>query len=204
MTIKFEPVKRVVFADIPYNLPERKTQGAAAYDLEAIEDIIIPPKNDILRSIKLKVESLLFKTGMHNIVDLMFGEYSEHKAITDKAFTLEEVAEITKGNRPTIVRTGMKVKIPEDMVCVVVPRSTSSVKYWLKMSNSIGIIDSDYYNSKDNDGEIGLIFENDLPFPIQIKKGDIIGQALILPRHIVDNEKEIENVRNGGYGSTTK
>ena len=116
----------------------------------------------------------------------------------------EEVAEITKGNRPTIVRTGMKVKIPEDMVCIVVPRSSSSVKYWLKMSNSIGIIDSDYYNSKDNDGEIGLIFENDLPFPIQIKKGDIIGQALILPRHIVDNEKEIENVRNGGYGSTTK
>lgn len=202
MTIKFEPVQRVIYENIPYHLPERKTKGAAAYDLEAIEDIIIPPKVDIISRISNKISSMLFQNNIHLLIDSIFGQKGE--STEEKVFTLEEVADLTKGNRPTIVRTGMKIKIPEDMVCIVVPRSSSSMKYWLKMSNSIGIIDSDYYNSPENDGEIGLIFENDFPFPIKIKKGDIIGQALIMPRYIVDNEKEIESTRTGGYGSTTK
>jgi dUTP pyrophosphatase len=43
------------------------------------------------------------------------------------------------------------------------------------MANGVGIIDADYYNNPDNEGEIFLQIYNLSPFNIQIKKGEAIG-----------------------------
>ena len=44
---RFEKVS--AYADVDFNLPIRKTEGAAGYDFEVAEDIIIPSINDFFR-----------------------------------------------------------------------------------------------------------------------------------------------------------
>lgn len=65
------------------------------------------------------------------------------------------------------------------------------------------IIDSDYYNNPDNEGHIFLQFINFSPFDIKIKRGDIIGQAIIKSYYTTEDDKA-ENERLGGFGSTSK
>jgi dUTP pyrophosphatase len=43
------------------------------------------------------------------------------------------------------------------------------------LANGVGIIDADYYNNPDNEGEIFLQFYNLSPFNVQIPKGEAIG-----------------------------
>lgn len=61
----------------------------------------------------------------------------------------------------------------------------------------------DYYSNPENDGEIAFLIENSLPVDIKIKKGEVIGQALIVKRENVTDEEEVTTLRTGGYGSTT-
>lgn len=177
--IKFYPVKRVVENNIPYNLPERKTKGSAGYDIEIIEDTYIPSKSKLLCALNQKADSY------------------------KKEYTLEEVKELTEGLRPTIVRTGLKAEFPEDYVCILVLRSSIGLKCGLTMPHGFGTLDSDFFSNQDNDGEIGFIVENNLPIDIKLKKGDIIGQALFIKRENISDEKIVENIRTGGYGSTS-
>lgn len=65
------------------------------------------------------------------------------------------------------------------------------------------IIDSDYYGNPSNDGAIYFQIMNLSPFNIQIKKGDIIGQGILLPYEITEDDIPGEE-RTGGFGSTSK
>lgn len=64
------------------------------------------------------------------------------------------------------------------------------------------IIDADYYNNKDNEGEIFFQLINLSPFPIILHKGDIIGQGIIKSYEKIDEDNSI-NERKGGFGSTS-
>lgn len=64
------------------------------------------------------------------------------------------------------------------------------------------IIDADYYNNKDNEGEIFFQIINLSPYAIQIKKGDKIGQGIFLPYYKTDDDAA-EGTREGGFGSTS-
>lgn len=79
-------------------------------------------------------------------------------------------------------------------------RSSLSTK-GLILANGVGIIDADYYNNIDNDGNIGFVLKNTSYTPYFIKKGDRIGQGIILEYKTVENDK-IEDKRVGGFGST--
>lgn len=64
------------------------------------------------------------------------------------------------------------------------------------------IIDSDYYNNQDNEGEIFVQLINLSPFAIKINKGDKIAQGIVLRYEM--NEEDISTAeRVGGLGSTT-
>lgn len=65
------------------------------------------------------------------------------------------------------------------------------------------IIDADYYNNSDNEGEIFLQVFNLSPFNLQIKKGEIIGQGIILP-YLITEDDSATGERTGGFGSTSK
>jgi dUTP pyrophosphatase len=95
--------------------------------------------------------------------------------------------------------TGLAFEIPENYVGLLFPRS-SNCKKGLLLSNSVGILDSGYRGSvsfkyKLLNSEIGLY-----------KKGDRIGQILILPYPNIKFEEVDELTEtergNGGFGST--
>ena len=80
-------------------------------------------------------------------------------------------------------------------------RSSCPLKYWLILANGVGIIDSDYYNNPDNEGEIFFQIINLSPFPVYLQKGDSIGQGII-KKYIITENDSAAGKRNGGFGST--
>ena len=65
-----------------------------------------------------------------------------------------------KGINPTLVKTGIKVYMPDDEVVLLYNRSSNPKKKGLIMANSVGVIDKDYYGNPDNDGHIMFAFYN--------------------------------------------
>jgi dUTP pyrophosphatase len=82
-------------------------------------------------------------------------------------------------------------------------RSSTPLKYWLILANGVGIIDSDYVDNENNEGEIFFQFINLSPFAIELKKGDIIGQGIIKPYLVTDDDSSTGGRRRGGFGSTS-
>lgn len=77
-------------------------------------------------------------------------------------------------------------------------------KKGIMVSQGVGIIESDYADNENNDGNIGFLLFNHSKTPYVIKTGDKIGQIYFFKFLTVDNEEEITNVRVGGFGSTNK
>jgi dUTP pyrophosphatase len=180
-SIYFEKVSKYA-DDADVALPIRKTQYSAGYDLAAAEDYIIPS---------------LWQ---------MAAEAKEVWPVSDDEFiTMELLSKFTKqsGFKPTLVSTGVKCKLDPNTYLQLSVRSSLSLKHWLILANGVGIIDADYYNNEDNEGEIYLQLYNLSPYNVQIKKGEMIGQGVILPYYTVtEGEDSAGFVRTGGLGST--
>lgn len=160
------------------NLPARKTAQSAGYDFEVAEDIIIPPYSLHLAMMR----GALKETGV---------------------YTLDEVAAKTKEYKlkPTLVPTGVKVYLEPNQYLELSVRSSCPLKHWLILANGVGIIDADYVDNPDNEGEIFFQIINLAPFPIKLEKGDVIGQGIIKTYGLTDNDTA-SGTRIGGFGST--
>lgn len=101
----------------------------------------------------------------------------------------------------TFVTTGIKAFMAKDEVLQMYPRSSLSFKKKLIKANSVGIIDSDYYNNPDNEGEIMLILYNFGDEVVNIQKGERIAQGIFTKYLTVDND-QTNMKRLGGFGST--
>ncbi len=101
------------------------------------------------------------------------------------------------------IPTGVRVRMDEDWVLHIYPRSGLGFKYRLQLNNTVGIIDSDYYNS-DNEGHIFIKLTNDSNEGkiLEVAKGSGFAQGIFLEYGITVDD-ETEGVRNGGFGSTT-
>lgn len=101
--------------------------------------------------------------------------------------------------------TGLSIEIPYGYVGLIFPRSSIS-KYDLSLSNAVGVIDSGYR------GEIKFRFkettDRESVFRAVYKKGDKVGQLIILPFPEVQLEEVVELSDSergiGGFGSTSK
>ena len=102
-----------------------------------------------------------------------------------------------------LVGTGVKIKMPETEVAFVVPRSSLPRKKGLVIPNSIGVIDSDYYDNPANDGEVKIQLLNIADQPITYTTGDIFAQVIFVHYHLVDEDHALAE-RVGGFGSTDK
>lgn len=100
------------------------------------------------------------------------------------------------------IPTGVRVKMPIDWVLQIFPRSGLGFKYRLKLNNTVGIIDSDYYFS-DNEGHIWIKLTNEGDKVVEVKEGQGFAQGIFLPYGTTVDDN-VEEVRNGGFGSTTK
>ena len=107
------------------------------------------------------------------------------------------------GQKPTLVKTGIKVYCKEDEFLMLCNRSSNPGKKGLVLANSVGIIDCDYYGNVENDGHIMYAFYNFKDEPVEIKKGDAIGQAIFMKYFTSDDDKA-EGERTGGFGSTSR
>ncbi len=107
------------------------------------------------------------------------------------------------GQKPTLVKTGIKAYMPDDEFLMICNRSSNPGKKGLVLANSVGIIDSDYYGNQDNDGVIMYAFYNFFDKDLEIKKGEVIGQAIFRKFYKVDDDYA-ETERTGGFGSTNK
>lgn len=98
--------------------------------------------------------------------------------------------------------TGINIKLPEDKVLKIYPRSGLGFKYGTRLSNTVGIIDSDYIFS-DNEGHIQVKIFNDSDKTIVLEKGSAVAQGVIEQYFITTDDNEYEKkVRNGGLGSS--
>lgn len=107
------------------------------------------------------------------------------------------------GQKPTLVKTGLKVYMQDDEVVILANRSSNPGKKGLVLANSIGVIDKDYYENPDNDGHFMFAFWNFKNEDIEIKKGECIGQAIFQKYYVADNDISTQE-RLGGFGSTNK
>ena len=174
---KFEVVSK--YTDAGLNLPKRSTGFAAGYDFEVAKDITIPS---------------------------YFTQIDTLRLLHSGSIGLDEMAKYTKqvGAKPTLVPTGIKCQIDTGWYLKLVVRSSLPLKHWLILANGEGIIDGDYYNNPDNEGEIFFQLINLSPFPIELHKGDRIGQGVFVPYGLVDGDKYGEGEkRKGGFGSTS-
>jgi dUTP pyrophosphatase len=108
-----------------------------------------------------------------------------------------------RGNKPILIKTGIKAYMADDEVLILANRSSNPGKKGLILANSIGVIDKDYYGNPDNDGHIMFAFYNIKDEDIEIKKGDCIGQA-IFQKYLIADDDSAEGERIGGFGSTNK
>lgn len=104
--------------------------------------------------------------------------------------------------KKAVYGTGLSVEIPKGYVGLLFPRS-SIHKKGLRLSNSVGVIDSDYR------GEVKAVFDRFSFWPYEweiYRAGDRICQLIILPVPTIEWEEaeELTNTERGegGYGST--
>jgi dUTP pyrophosphatase len=113
--------------------------------------------------------------------------------------TVSDSVDITPGNS-AVLKTDLAFEIPPGHVMMVYSRSGHGFKYGIRLSNGVGIIDSDYR------GELMVKLHNDGNRVFSVNRGDRIAQAMIVPVTQVtfDTVDELSNTARGagGFGST--
>lgn len=111
---------------------------------------------------------------------------------------------ILKPNETILIPTGIRCKMNPNYVLMIFPRSSLGFKYRLMLNNTVGIIDSDYYNAL-NEGHIMIkVTNNSLENKtLELKKGDAFAQGIFMVYGITCDD-ETNEIRTGGFGSTNK
>lgn len=103
-----------------------------------------------------------------------------------------------------LIPTGIRCCMLENWVLKIYPRSGLGFKFRLQLNNTVGIIDSDYYNS-DNEGHIMAKITNDSneDRTLNLKAGTGFIQG-VFSEYGITFDDEASGIRNGGFGSTDK
>ena len=112
---------------------------------------------------------------------------------TPFAFTLEP-------GQSTAICTGLRCFMQPGWVLMIFPRSGLGRKYRLRLDNTTGIIDSDYYYSQ-NQGHIIVPITNCGDKTLTLSKGESFCQGVFVPFGITYDDNATA-VRDGGFGST--
>lgn len=98
--------------------------------------------------------------------------------------------------------TDIKAYMLEDEVLEFYPRGSIGNKHTIKLGNTVGIVDSDYYNNEQNDGNIKLTLWNYGSKVREFKKGSAVVQA-IFKKFLVADNCNTNTIRKGGQGHTS-
>ena len=108
--------------------------------------------------------------------------------------------EIKPGDR-VMVPTGIAIALPDaELVALIFARSGLAVKKGINLSNSVGVIDSDYRGEV----QVGLINQSRESYTLEA--GERIAQMVIMPVALPEIEEvaELDSTErgDGGFGST--
>ena len=173
------------------------TKAEARTAIDALADVLkdmIYGENEFIGNKKVIVDTIANK--MFSIFDEAVAKYHSYSIKlpmtvdkgakvptyaheTDAAadlYAMEDqvIAAHTYGNK---IGTGVKIQLPEGWLAMILPRSSMGTKTPLRLSNSIGLIDSGYR------GELGILYDNISDEPYTINAGDRIAQLLVMPSY---------------------
>lgn len=99
--------------------------------------------------------------------------------------------------------TGIKAQMEKDMVLLIYIRSSLGIKFGLMLSNCVGVIDYDYYNNNDTEGNIIVKLYNTTDNDVFIEPYERIAQGIFTKYYTTDDDN-VTATRTGGVGSTGK
>ena len=99
-----------------------------------------------------------------------------------------------------LVPTGIRAEMEAGWVLMLFPRSSLGFRHALRLSNTVGVIDSDYAFA-DNEGHIMVKLYNPTETPVDIARGERFCQGVFLPYGTAEEDGEHAR-RTGGMGST--
>ena len=99
-----------------------------------------------------------------------------------------------------MIWTDVKAHMYYDNALLIIPRSSMG-KHPIMISNTVGLIDSDYYSNDSTDGNIGFRLFNLGATAYEIKAGDRIGQGVFVKYGTIKDDTA-SGTRSGGFGST--
>lgn len=109
-----------------------------------------------------------------------------------------------KPNEEINLPTGIKSYMLDDEVLLAFPRSGHGFKYYIRLANTQGVIDADFYNNEGNEGNIRVKIRNEGNKNFSIKKGDAFCQFIFQKYLLADGDDFTGDERKGGIGSTNK
>lgn len=110
---------------------------------------------------------------------------------------------VIEPKQSVLIRTGIKAYMPFDEYLDLRVRSSLGIKRQLMLATGASVIDSDYYNNDDNEGEIMVVLYNYGNTTQTIEAGEHIVQGIFTKYHLADNDCTTAK-RTGGTGSTNR
>lgn len=104
-------------------------------------------------------------------------------------------------NEEYIIPTGIRARIEDGWVLQLYPRSGLGFKFGMRLLNTVGIIDSDYYYSGNEGHIMAKITYTINKDCLEINSGTGFMQGLFMPFGITEDDK-VTQLRDGGFGST--
>ena len=104
-----------------------------------------------------------------------------------------------KPNEIVKLPTGIKSYFQDNEVLLIIIRSSMGFKYNIRLVNQIGVIDSDYYNNKDNEGHIFIKIQNEGKETIKFKAGEAIAQGIFMNYLITKSDMDLGLERESDY-----
>ena len=106
------------------------------------------------------------------------------------------------------IPTGIRCEMQPGWVLMLFPRSGLGFKHQVRLANTVGVIDADYFHAENEGHNMVRIANGQSPcsmgsHEVTIRKGERFCQGIFLP-HGLAEEDEVLSDRVGGFGSTGK
>lgn len=168
----------------------------------------------------MKFEKVSLETFIHEVRDSYIWKYKEYSDEDLKIFYdriqlpkrstagsagydfINPFDTVVLNTTNTEIPTGIKVKLDSDKILMLAPRSSSGRNGYM-FTNTLGIVDSDYYNNPTNEGCIKVSLRAVGTSHVSFDYGDKIAQGVII-KYFITEDDNATGKRIGGHGSTGK
>lgn len=159
-----------------------------------------------LGGLEYKVSGEYDKAAIDSVIKNMYKNIKLPRRATEKSAGYDFFAPFDihiSSMSSIVIPTGIKCRIDDEWYLKCCPRSGLGFKYGVSLSNTIGVIDADYYNNEKNEGHIHIKLLNDAcnSDNIFVQSGNGFCQGIFEIYGLTEDD-ECATERVGGFGST--